>query len=227
MELRALKMNPSMTPNTSSVVADRNRAETRTTRAAARNAPRKAASATVKPVKKPVETPRAIVAMAAPSPAPPLTPMMCGSASGLRKTACICAPDRASAPPARTAVSTLGTRSFHSTAPVAHEIPPPPTIRSTRRRQVKTMQATRERFITVLFVAGRLYSLIRPRVAIGFQNTTFPQSKYYSIIPPAGTSDPRRGAGSVSGPGTSSGKRERISCPRRGGTYTRRTNRRS
>ena len=65
--------------------------------------------------------------------------MMCGSASGFRNTACICAPLAASAPPAITAVSTRGTRSFHSTAPVAHEIPPPPTSRSIRRRQVKTI----------------------------------------------------------------------------------------
>jgi hypothetical protein len=54
-----------------------------------------------------------------------------------------------------TAVITLGTRSFHSTAPVAHEIPPPPTSRSIRRRQVKTIQATRERFIVVVFVEER------------------------------------------------------------------------
>ena len=84
----------------------------------------------VKPVKKAADVPSAIVAMAAPSPAPPLTPMMCGSASGLRNTACICAPLAASAPPAIIAVSARGTRSFHSTAPVAHETPPPPTNRS-------------------------------------------------------------------------------------------------
>jgi hypothetical protein len=60
--------------------------------------------------------------------------MMCGSASGFRNTACICAPLAARAPPAITAVSTRGTLNFHSTAPVAHDIPPPPTIRSKKQQ---------------------------------------------------------------------------------------------
>ena len=111
-------MNPSITPNTRSVVADRNRADTATTIAAAKAAPRNAAIATENPVKKAAVLPMTIVAIAAPSPAPPLTPMMCGSASGFRNTACICAPLVASAPPAINAVNTLGTLSFHSTAPL-------------------------------------------------------------------------------------------------------------
>ena len=128
-------MKPSITPNTNSVVTDRNRAETATTSAAATKAPRNAATATVNPVKKAADVPSAIVAMAAPSPAPPLTPMMCGSASGFRNTACICAPLAAKAPPAMTAVSTLGTRSFHRMAPSAQEKPPPPTRRSSSSRR--------------------------------------------------------------------------------------------
>jgi len=56
----------------------------------------------------PAAGPPTIVATAAPRDAPALTPMICGSARGLRKMLCICAPDRANAAPASSAVTVLG-----------------------------------------------------------------------------------------------------------------------
>ena len=59
---------------------------------------------------------RLMVTIAAPSPDPALIPIMCGSARGLRKMLCICAPDTAIAAPARIAVNILGSLSFKITA---------------------------------------------------------------------------------------------------------------
>ncbi len=53
-----------------------------------------------------------MVAVAAPSAAPALIPMICGSASGFLSMLCICIPDNASAPPASMAVTILGRRSL-------------------------------------------------------------------------------------------------------------------
>ena len=64
----------------------------------------------------------ASVAMAAPNPAPELTPMICGSASGFLNTACICAPARASRAPDRTAVRVRGIRNSQNTS--AGALPP-------------------------------------------------------------------------------------------------------
>ena len=83
-------MNPSITPKMSNVVVLWNFEATVTTSMEVSSAPRKAAVATVNPDQASgSDVPMSRVAIAAPVPAPALTPIMCGSASGLRNTLCI------------------------------------------------------------------------------------------------------------------------------------------
>ena len=90
MEVMALKMNPSITPKISSVVAFLRFRATVATRIEVSSEPAKAAAATVSPDSAAgSEAPIRRVAAAAPVPAPALTPMMCGSARGFLKTLCI------------------------------------------------------------------------------------------------------------------------------------------
>ena len=107
----ALRIKPSKIPNTSKVLPLCNLPAARMMATEITPAPKKAAADTDKPASKPPPTPAiSKVAIAAPSPAPALTPMICGSARGLRKTACICAPESARAAPASSAVATRGIR---------------------------------------------------------------------------------------------------------------------
>ncbi len=121
-------MKPSITPKTRRVVPLRKRLETSTIRADARIAPANAAPATVRPAMDENPESRPVpeisrVAIAAPRPAPPLTPMIWGSARGLRKTDCIWAPERARHAPEAIAVSTLGRRMLQT---IEEAIPSPP-----------------------------------------------------------------------------------------------------
>ena len=108
----ALKMKPSITPTSRRVFPLRTLEDAVTIRNEAAAAPMKAAMAMLSPPGTMVPAPPAstMVATAAPVPAPALTPIMCGSASGFRKMACIWAPAAERAPPARIAVRTRGMR---------------------------------------------------------------------------------------------------------------------
>ena len=125
MEIIALMMNPAITPQIRReedlfILNDTARISAADTRA-----PADAAAAIDRPVKAgDIAAGRARAATAAPSPAPALTPMMCGSASLLRNMLCIWAPDRASAAPAVRAVSTLGSLTSTSIL-AASELPSP------------------------------------------------------------------------------------------------------
>lgn len=63
------------------------------------------------------------VAVAAPSDAPALTPIMWGSAKGFLNTLCICEPAMARAAPARMAVAARGARRSHSTCGLGAAFP--------------------------------------------------------------------------------------------------------
>ena len=57
-----------------------------------------------------------VIAITAPTAAPPETPTVAGSASGLRKTPCITTPATASEAPTTIARATRGSRTFQKTA---------------------------------------------------------------------------------------------------------------
>ena len=100
-------MNPSMTPKMRRTDALLNFFDAYSITAAAAAAPIDADMAIGTPAK---AAPAYIVVRAAPSEAPLLIPMMCGSARGFLKMLCIWEPDRAIAAPARMAVAVRGRR---------------------------------------------------------------------------------------------------------------------
>lgn len=108
IDVNALMTNPAMTPVMRSTDELRTREEIPRIIIDIINAP--VAAAAVIPIADPVVNPATADAMAAPVPAPALIPRMCGSASGLRKSACICAPQIASPLPAMIAVRMRGIR---------------------------------------------------------------------------------------------------------------------
>ena len=107
MEVIALSMNPSITPNISNVVASLSFLDAAIIRRAVRPAP-KNADMVVDNAPIPAN-----VAVAAPSEAPEVIPRICGSANGLRRMLCIWIPERARAAPAMRDVSVLGILSSH------------------------------------------------------------------------------------------------------------------
>lgn len=143
MEVSALNMKPSITPNMRSVVAPCILDATRITSADVRIAPTNAAVTTVSPDNAAGnDVPISKVATAAPVPAPALTPIMCGSASGFLKRPCIWSPARDRDAPASKAVSIRGSLSFKNITESGTPNPAPPTIRSAVASASTKMPAT-------------------------------------------------------------------------------------
>ena len=146
MDVPALNTNPSITPKISSIVAPRNLDATNITRKEVSNAPMKAAETMVRPESAAGrDVPIKRVAAAAPVPAPALTPMMCGSASGLRNKLCIWRPASARDDPASNAVSILGSLSFRNMAESRLTRPLPPTHKSAAARSTTARRIRYER----------------------------------------------------------------------------------
>ncbi len=108
----AFAMKPSITPKIRSVAALRTFFDAAMITAAPAPAPMNAAAATEISWKRlPIELAAHKVTAAAPSEAPELMPIICGSAIGLRNMLCICRPASERAAPASIAVTVRGRRS--------------------------------------------------------------------------------------------------------------------
>ena len=83
-----------------------------------------------------------LAAISTNSPAPELMPMMLGLASGLSSTAWMMAPATASAPPARSAASTRGRRTFTRML-FADALTSPPVAQATRSPKLTDVDPTR------------------------------------------------------------------------------------
>lgn len=122
IEITALIIKPSITPKISKVPAPANFLDAAIMVMAVAAAPMNAAPAMDNVDVMPPVIPHK-VAMAAPRLDPALTPMICGSASGLRNMLCICKPARASDAPARIEVMQRGIRRNQMMRASASDIP--------------------------------------------------------------------------------------------------------